>query len=136
MDGRDFIEGSIVNGTPYMPILIKNPINNKSTIIELLVDSGAQHTIIPKEILFGLLKFQRTDSTGDIVIQGIIQKAECIAYCPEFLIDIFMSRKWLKGIRVVAFDLNQDHGILGRNILRYFNLELHFLNNLVLFKSG
>jgi hypothetical protein len=134
MENKDFTEGTIINGIPYIPLIIKNPNNGKSTVVELIIDSGAQHTLISKEILYNNLNYKQNESAGDIVIQGIIPKKECIAYCPEFIIDIFMNRKWLRETRVVAFDITSNHGILGRNILQFFNLDLNFLNNAVNFK--
>ena len=134
MEQKDFVEGTILNGIPLMTILIKNPINSKTDIIELLIDSGAQHTLISEEILYEKLRFRENDRIGDRVIQGIIPKEECIAYCPEFLVDIFINRTWLKEIEVVAFNTTDD-GILGRNVLQSFDLELKFSKNLVIFSS-
>jgi predicted aspartyl protease len=133
MEEKDFSEGIISDGTPFMPLLIRNPKNGKSTIIELLIDSGAQHTLISKKILKDKLDLKAHDIIREISIQGIIPKEECIAYCPEFLIDIFINRQWLKQIRVVEFDFTSDHGILGRNILQFFNFELNFLKKTVKF---
>ncbi len=41
MEEKDFSEGIISDGIPIMPLLIRNPKNGKSTLIELLIDSGA-----------------------------------------------------------------------------------------------
>jgi hypothetical protein len=133
MEGKNFVEGTIINGIPLMPILIKNPYNSKSTVIELLVDSGAQHTVISKKVLYDTLKFKQDDRIGDRLIQGIIPKKEYIAYCPEFLVDLLISQRWLKQIGVIAFDTS-DQGILGKNVLQFFNLELNYLKNAVNFK--
>ena len=134
MEQKDFVEGTILNGIPLMTILIKNPINSKTAIIELLIDSGTQHTLISEEILYEKLRFRENDRIGDRVIQDIIPKEDCIAYCPEFLVDIFINRTWLKEIEVVAFNTTDD-GILGRNVLQSFDLELKFSKNLVIFSS-
>ena len=134
MQGKDFVEGTILNGIPLMTILIKNPINSKTAIIELLIDSGAQHTLISEEILYEKLRFRPEDRVGDRVIQGIIPKEDCIAYCPEFLVDVFINRTWLREIEVVAFNYTDD-GILGRNILQSFDIELKFSKNIVIFTS-
>lgn len=96
MENKDFTEGTIINGIPYISIILKNPKNGKSTIVDLIIDSGAQHTLISKEILYNNLNYRQSDSVGDIIIQGIITKKECIAYCSEFIIDICMNRKWLR----------------------------------------
>ena len=90
------MEGTIIAGIPLMPLLIRNPNNGKSTVIELLIDSGAQHSVISKKILYDNLKFKQDDRIGDRLIQGIIPKKEVIAYCPEFLVDLFINQRWLK----------------------------------------
>jgi len=133
MKGGEFTEGTIIDGVPYMPLLIKNPNKGKSAIIELLIDSGAQHTLIPKDVLFDSLNLDKRDIIRDVRIQGIVPKEECFVVCPEVLIDFFINRQWLKEIRVIAFDHNLDHGILGRNLLQFFNLELNFLNKTIKF---
>ena len=134
MEGQNFVEGTILNGIPLMTILIKNPINSRTAIIELLIDSGAQHTLISEAILYEKLRFRQDDRIGDRVIQGIIPKEECIAYCPEFLVEVFINRKWLREIEVVAFNTTDD-GILGRNVLQSFDIELKFSKNIVTFGS-
>jgi hypothetical protein len=101
----------------------------------LLVDSGAQHTIIQKHILYDTLGYTQKDVTEEVKIQGIIPKEECVVYCPEFRVNIFVNRQWLREIKVVAFDISPDQGIMGRNILQSFNVELKFLTNLVIFKN-
>ena len=92
MQGKNFVEGTILNGIPLMTILIKNPINSRTAIIELLIDSGAQHTLISEAILYEKLRFRQDDRVGDRVIQGIIPKEECIAYCPELSMENGIER--------------------------------------------
>jgi hypothetical protein len=133
LNKNDFTEGIIINGVPFMPLLIRNPEKQKTVIIELLLDSGAQHTMIPKDFLYDKLGLKQENSVENVIIRGIIPKEECFAICPTFSIDFFINRQWLRGLNVVAFESTLEYGILGRNILQFFNLNLDFLNNTIKF---
>ena len=93
MRENNFTEGSIIDGVPLMQLLVINPEKQKTVIIELLLDSGAQHTMIPKDILYDKLGLKQEDSIENVTIKGIIPKEDCFAFCPTFLIDVFINQQ-------------------------------------------
>jgi len=107
---------------------LKGPEGNQ--ILHMGIDTGATYTIIPVEtaILIGcnpVTPIQRIE----IIMGGSTEYLPMIKV-PE--VNVFGAK--LKNIKVICHNLppkSPVHGLLGMNVLRYFNMHFKFRSNIL-----
>lgn len=106
MNARFIYDASFDPPAPVVPVRISGPVGESAVVLPMLIDTGADCTLVPASIVRGL-KLPQVDSIGISGVGGAKRRARVHAASIELAGHRVLAR-------VVAF---VDEAILGRDVL-------------------
>jgi Aspartyl protease/Domain of unknown function (DUF4124) len=112
--------GATIRYSPGERIMVDAKING-NTPVRLLLDTGADRTLISPQTLWMAGVSSRTAVTGPIL--GVTGQAEAASAALESL-EVQEAR--VTGMHIIAFDMKRPgvDGLLGRDFLEQFNVNI------------
>lgn len=103
---------------PSAQIKLRNPITNITiTDVPMLIDSGADITLLPQFAIDFIGAEQDENATYELAgFDGRVSRVNAV------IVDLIFLRKIFKGQYLI---INQDHGLIGRDILNQLILTLN-----------
>jgi len=108
---------------PNVDIKIVKPGTRQERVVTAIVDSGADATFIPEQ----LLKQLNIPQTGWVSARGVAGFSYRV---PTYIVSLRIQELSLGFVRVGG-DQHSDHMILGRDVLNQFIITLNGLANVV-----